>query len=74
MKTCKGTGEDKTINICTENESVKKKCDLLALVARVYSIDPEFNCTLVSNCLKNVAERKGDVVIVNTGKLKQVYE
>ncbi|KAK7583899.1 hypothetical protein V9T40_004862 [Parthenolecanium corni] len=74
MKTCKGTGEDKTINICTENESVKKKCDLLALVARVYSIDPELNCTLVSNCLKNVAERKGDVVIVNTGKLKQVYE
>lgn len=74
MRTCKGTGEDKTINVCTENELVKKKCDLMALVARVYSIDPEFNCTLVSNCLKHVAEGKSDVVVVNTSKLKQVYE
>lgn len=72
--TCRGTGQDKIINICTENEQTRKKCDLMALVALVYSVDPQFNCSLAENCLKSVSEKKTDVFITNTERLKYVYE
>ncbi len=74
MRTCKETGDDKDILVCTENKAALEKCHLMALVARVYSINPEFRCVLADNCFKKVAKRENDVVIASTERLTQAYK
>lgn len=71
--TCRGSGQDIVIRVCVENEEIKEKCSLMAKVANVYSIDPQFECVLGGKCLEDVAKGNADVVITSIENLTAVY-
>lgn len=43
-------------------------------VARIYAIDPEFQCGLSNDCLTNVSRGDTEVTIISTERLRQAYE
>lgn len=71
---CKGNSDDKTITICVPNNATFDKCSVLSNVARVYSIDPGFQCIVSNDCFNSVSDGIADVTIISVEKLRKAYE
>lgn len=47
---------------------------MMAKVANVHSIDPEFECVLMEKCIESVGEGTTDVLIASIERLRAIYE